>query len=69
MFLGFKEGEIFVEMKKLGKKKSFAYSWEGPFMFVKYLDGHCFLEQDEGGRVCVVKGNDDKLWDRLRHDL
>jgi hypothetical protein len=33
-------------------------------MFVRYLDGHGFLEQDEGKRVCVVKGKDDKLWDR-----
>lgn len=64
MFLGFKEGKTFVEMKKLGKKKSLASSWEHPFMFVRYLDGHGFLEQDEGGRVCVVKGKDDKLWDR-----
>jgi hypothetical protein len=64
MFLGFKEGETFVEMKKLGKKKLLASSWEGPFMFVRYLDGHGFLEQDDGKIVCVVKGKDDKLWDR-----
>jgi hypothetical protein len=38
-------------------------------MFVKYLDGHWFLQQGEGGGFCVVKGKDDKLWDRLRHDL
>jgi hypothetical protein len=38
-------------------------------MFVKYLDGHGFLEQDERKIVCVVKGKDDKLWDKPRHDL
>jgi hypothetical protein len=26
-------------------------------MFVKYLDGHWFLQQGEGGGFCVVKGN------------
>jgi hypothetical protein len=51
-------------MKKLCKKKSFASSWEGPYLFVKYLDGHGFLEQDEGWRVGVVKGKNEKLWDR-----
>jgi hypothetical protein len=33
------------------------------------LDGHGFLEQDDGKIVCVVKGKDDKLWDRPWHDL
>jgi hypothetical protein len=42
-------------MNKLGKKKSLASSWEGPYLFVRYLDGHGFLEQDEGRRVCVVR--------------
>jgi hypothetical protein len=37
-------------------------------MFVRYLDGHGFLEQD-GGRVCVVKGKDDKSCDKPWHDL
>ncbi len=54
MFLRFKEGVTYVKMKKLGKKKSMVSSWEGPFMFLKYLDG--FMEQDEGGEMCVVKG-------------
>jgi hypothetical protein len=43
VFLGFKEGETFVNMKKLNKNKSLASSWEGPFIFVRYLDGHGFL--------------------------
>jgi hypothetical protein len=69
MFLGFKEGEIFVKMKKLSKNKSLASSWEGPFIFVRYLDGQGFLQQDEGGRIYVVKGEDEKLWERPWRDL
>lgn len=55
MFLVFKEGITFVKMKKPGKKKSLASSWEGPFFFVKYFDGNAFLDQDEGGKNCVIK--------------
>jgi hypothetical protein len=40
MFLGFKEGKTYVKMKKPKKKKSFASSWENPFLFMKCLDGH-----------------------------
>jgi len=56
-------------MKKLGKKKPFTYSWEGPYTFVRHINGHGFLEQDEGRRICVVKGKNEKLWDRLQQDL
>jgi hypothetical protein len=45
MFLGFKEGVTFVKMKKLGKNKSLELSWEGPFMFVRYLDGNRMKEE------------------------
>jgi hypothetical protein len=31
---------------------------------MKYLNGKGFLEQDEGGRICVIKRKDDRLWDR-----
>jgi hypothetical protein len=44
MLLGFKEGITFVKIKKLGKKKSLASSWEEPFFFVKYLDENGFLD-------------------------
>jgi hypothetical protein len=46
-------------MKKPSKKKSLASSWEGPYLFVRYMDGHRFLQQDEGGRVCVMKGKNE----------
>jgi hypothetical protein len=65
MSLGFKEGEkSYVKMKKPRKKKLLVSSWEGPFLFVKYYDGHGFLDHDEGGRICVIKGKDDQLWVR-----
>ncbi len=60
MVLGFKEGETFVRMKKLSKKKQTAFDWEGPYLFIRNLDGHGFLEQDEGGKICVVKGKNEK---------
>ncbi len=69
MFVGLEEGKTYVKMKKLGKKRSLTSSWEGPFLFMKYLDGNEFLEQDEAGRICVIKGKDEKLWDRPRRDL
>jgi hypothetical protein len=62
MFVGFIEGGTYVKMKKPGKKKSLESSWEGPFLFVNYLNGKGSLEQDEGGHICVIKGRDDELW-------
>ncbi len=53
---GFKEGKTYVKMKKPKKKKSLAFSWEGPFLFVKYLNGNKYIEHDEGGRIYAVKG-------------
>jgi hypothetical protein len=56
-------------MKKPGKKKLIASGWEGPYLFIRYLDGHGFLDQDEGGKICVVKGKNEKMWDRFQCDL
>jgi hypothetical protein len=36
---------------------------------MKYLDNNGFQEQDEGGRIYVIKGKDEKIWDRPRKDL
>jgi hypothetical protein len=69
MFLGFKEGETFIKRKKINKNKSLASSWEGPVIFVRYLDGHAFLQHDERGRIYVVKGEDEKLWEKPWRDL
>jgi hypothetical protein len=56
MFTRLIERETYVKMIKLGKKKSLIFGWEGPFLFVNYLDEKGFLEQDEGGHICVIKG-------------
>jgi hypothetical protein len=64
MFLGFKEGITYVKMNKPRKKKSLVYSWEQPFLFLNYLDGNEFMEQDEGKRMCVVKSKEEQLWDK-----
>jgi hypothetical protein len=69
MFLGFKEGETFIKRENNNNNKSLASSWEGPFIFVRYLDGHGFLQHDERGRIYVVKGEDEKLWERPWRDL
>jgi hypothetical protein len=69
LFVGFTKGETYVKMKNLGKKKSLASSWEGPFLFMKYLDNNGFQEQDKGGIICVFKGKDENFWDRPRRDL
>ncbi len=36
---------------------------------MKYLDNNGFQKQDEGGKIYVIKGKDEKLWDRHRKDL
>jgi hypothetical protein len=69
MFLGFKEEVTFVKMQKPRKKKSLASSWEALFLFVKYMDRNGFLEQDQGGKFCVIKGKEEQLWDRPKRDL
>jgi hypothetical protein len=58
MFMGFKEEITLVKMNTLGKKKSLASSWEGPFLFVNYLEGNGFMDH-HGGRICVIKGKND----------
>ncbi len=34
-------------------------SWEGPYLFVRYLDGKGSTGQDEG-LTCIIKGGDNK---------
>ncbi len=69
MFFGFIKGETYVKMKKIEKKKTLTSSQEGPFLCMKYLDNNGFQEQDEGGKICFMKGEDEKLWDKLWRDL
>ncbi len=69
MFVGLEEGKTYFKMKKLGKKQSLTSSWESPLFFMKYLDGNELLEQDERGRICVIKWKDKKFWGRPKRDL
>ncbi len=69
MFFGFWEGETYVKMKKSIKKKYLVFNWEGLVLFVKYLDGNEYIDHDEGGRMCVIKGKKEQLWDKPWRDL
>jgi len=59
MFLSFKEGNDLVKMKKLGKKKALMGSWEGPYLFVGYVDEHVGMEHDDGRRKCIIREEDE----------
>jgi hypothetical protein len=56
-------------MKKPSKNKFLASSWEGPFIFVEYLNVNGYMDQDEGNKINVVKGEEEQLWDMLRRNL
>ncbi len=43
-------------MKKPSKKKFLASNWEGPFIFVQYLNENGYMDHDEGSEINVVKG-------------
>ncbi len=55
MFVGFIEGESYVKMKKPRKKKIISFQLGRALLFMKYPDGKGFLEQNERGRICVIK--------------
>ncbi len=56
MFLRFKDGKMYVTMKKHMTNNYLASGWEGLFLFVKYLDGNQgYVEHDESERICVIK--------------
>ncbi len=47
-------------MKKPSKKKVLIGSWEGPYLFVGYVDEQVGVEQDDGIRKCIIKGKDEQ---------
>jgi len=53
-FEGLVAGETMVKMKKPGRKKTLAASWEGPYRFVGYVDGKGNFDFEEGSRMCIV---------------
>jgi hypothetical protein len=69
LFEGLVAGETMVKMKKLGKKRALAASWEGPYWFVGHADGKGNLDFEEGSRMCIIQDVDGHQWERSRTDL
>jgi hypothetical protein len=69
LFEGFTAGETMVKMKKPGKRRALAASWEGPYRFVGHVDGKGNYDFEEGCRLCVVQDADGRQWERSRRDL
>jgi hypothetical protein len=69
MFEGLNVGESMVKMKKPGKKRALAASWEGPYRFIGHVDGKGNYDFEEGCRLCVVQDADGHQWERSKRDL
>jgi hypothetical protein len=69
LFEGLTAGETMVKMKKPGKKRALAASWEGPYQFVGHVDGKSNYDFEKGCRLCVVQDADGRQWERSRRDL
>jgi len=69
LFEGLIAGESMVKMKRPGKKRALAASWEGPYQFVGHVDGKGDFDFEKGCRLCVVQDADGKEWERFRRDL
>jgi hypothetical protein len=69
MFEGLIAGETMVKMKKPGKKRALATSWEGPYRFIGHVDGKGNFDFEEGCRMCTIQDADGNKWERSRRDL
>jgi hypothetical protein len=58
-----------VKMKKPGKKRALAASWEGPYRFIGHVDGKGNYDFEEGCRLCIIQDADGRQWERSRRDL
>jgi hypothetical protein len=58
-----------VKMKKPGKKRALATSWEGPYRFIGHVDGKGNYDFEEGCRLCIIQDADGRQWERSRRDL
>jgi len=54
LFEGLVTRETMVKMKKPGKKRALAASWEGPYQFVGHADGKGNLDFEEGSQLCIL---------------
>jgi len=62
-------GVTMVKMKKPGKRRALATSWEGPYQFIGHTDGKGNLDFEEGCRMCIIQDADGHQWERSRRDL
>jgi hypothetical protein len=69
LFEGLIAGETMVKMKKPGKKRALATSWEGPYQFMGHVDGKGNYDFEEGSRLCIIQDADGRQWERSRRDL
>jgi len=69
LFEGLIARETMVKMKKPGKKRALAASWEGPYRFVRHVDGKCNYDFEEGCRLCIIQDANGMQWERSRKDL
>ncbi len=69
LFEGLIAGETMVKMKRLGKKRALAASWESPYRFIGHVDGKGNYDFEEGCRMCIIQDADGKKWERSRKDL
>jgi hypothetical protein len=54
LFKGLVAGVTMVKMKKPGKRRALALSWEGPYQFIGHTDGKGNLDFEEGCRMCII---------------
>ncbi len=69
LFEGLVAGESMVKMKKPGKRRALVASWEGPYQFVRHVDGKGNFDFEEGCRLCIVQDADGRQWEKSRKDL
>jgi len=68
-FEGLVVGETMVKMKKPGRKRALAASWEGPYQFIGHADGEGNFDFEYDNRVCIVQDADGRQWERPHRDL
>jgi hypothetical protein len=45
-------------MKKPSKKKLLVGNWEGPYLFINYVDEKENVEHDEGVSKCIIRSKE-----------
>jgi hypothetical protein len=69
LFEGLIARDTMVKMKKPGKKRALAASWEGPYRFIGHADGKGNFDFEEGCRMCTIQDADGNQWERSRRDF